>query len=243
MENYKLIHGDCLVEMQNIPDKSIDMVLCDLPYGATKFEWDKIIPFDKLWEQYKRIVKDNGAIVLFAKNCFSARLILSNERGYKHKWIWNKCQDGSFQNAKFMPLQITEEILVFTNNGEKVNYYPIMRKGKYRKRGGANNTSCLTSGGLTPKYENYSDLYYPTNILTYPSKRKNRLHPTEKPAELLEYLIKTYTKEGETVLDNCMGSGNTGCACVTTNRKFIGIELDDKFFDIAKWHIACAYCQ
>lgn len=131
-----LKYGDCLELMKEIPNKSIDMILCDLPYGTTACKWDTIILFDKLWEQYKRIIKDNGAILLFGREPFTSQMVNSNLKGYKHKWIWNKKQSGSFQNAKYMPLQIDEDIIVFTANGEKVNYYPQMRRGKLRKRGG-----------------------------------------------------------------------------------------------------------
>lgn len=234
----KLIQGDCLIEMRHIPDKSIDMILCDLPYGTTSCEWDNIIPFEPLWEQYERIIKDNGAIVLFGREPFTSKLICSNMKNYKHKWVWNKKQSGSFQNAKYMPLQIEEDIIVFSKKCKKVNYYPIMRKGKLRKKGGCKNP-IQTTKGLKSGYIKYSDLYYPINILEYPNCRNKikNLHPTQKPVDLLEYLIKTYTNEGETVLDNCMGSGSTGIACINTNRKFIGIELNEKYFKIAKERI------
>lgn len=235
-KQYILIQGDCLIEMNKIADKSIDMILCDLPYGTTACKWDFIIPFDKLWEQYNRIIKDSGAICLFGKDIFAADLITSNKGAYKHSWIWDKRQSGSFQNAKYMPLQVAEQILVFCKNGAKVKYYPIMRKGKMRKRGGAKFTSRVTNG-LTTGYYNYSDDYFPTNIISVANGRKNKLHPTQKPVALLEYLIRTYTNEGETVLDNCMGSGSTGVACLNTNRKFIGIELDHNYFEIAKKRI------
>ena len=224
--------------MKDIPDKSIDMILCDLPYGTTKCKWDTIIPFEPLWEQYERVIKDNGAIVLFGREPFTSQLVGSNLKGYKHKWIWNKKQSGSFQNAKYMPLQIDEDIIVFTTNGEKVNYYPQMRKGKMRKRGGAKEKSRVVGSGLQDGYENYSDEYYPVNIIEIANPRIGKLHPTEKRVDgLLDYLVKTYTKEGGIVLDNCMGSGSTGIACLKTNRNFIGIELGkDKsgYFEVAE---------
>ena len=223
--------------MKDIPDNSIYMILCDLPYGTTACKWDNIIPFEPLWEQYNRIIKDNGAIVLFGREPFSSKLIISNIKCYKHKWVWNKKLSGSFQNSKYMPLQIEENILVFSKNGCKVNYFPIMRKGKMRKRGGAKEKSRVVGSGLKNGYYNFSDLYYPTNIIEIANDRKNKLHPTQKPAALLEYLIKTYTNENDLVLDNCMGSGSTGVACVNTNRNFIGIELDEKYFNIAKERI------
>ena len=232
-----LRQGDCLELMKEIPDKSVDMILCDLPYGTTACKWDNVIPFEPLWEQYKRIIKDNGAIVLFGREPFTSKLVCSNIKDYKHKWVWNKKQSGSFQNAKYMPLQIDEDIIVFCKENKKVNYYPIMRKGKMRKRGGAKQKSRVVGSGLQDGFCNYSDLYYPTNILEFASIRKGRLHETEKPVEILEYLIKTYTNENEIVLDNCMGSGSTGVACVNTDRNFIGIELDAKYFEIAKERI------
>ena len=232
--NIELYNGDCLELMNNIPDKSIDMILCDLPYGATRCKWDVIIPFEPLWEQYNRIIKDNGAIVLTATQPFTSKIVLSNIKGFKHEWIWQKEQGVGFQIAKYRPLQEHESVLVFTANGEKVNYYPIKEKiGKIKKikRNGNNGNS--ESSPL--KYsDNRVSIYtekYPTSIKKF--KRDKGLHPTQKPVALLEYLIKTYTKENEIVLDNCMGSGSTGVACLNTNRKFIGIEQDDKYFEIA----------
>lgn len=223
-------YGDCLSLMDKIDDKSIDMILCDLPYGTTACKWDTTIPFEPLWEQYKRIRKDNCAIVLTGREPFTSIMISSNLKEYKHKWVWNKKQSGSFQNAKYMPLQIDEDIIVFCKN--KVNYYPIMRKGKMRKRGGAKEKSRVVGSGLKDGYENYSDLYYPTNIIELANPRINKLHPTQKPVELFEYLIKTYTNEGDVVLDNCAGSGTTGVACVNTNRNYIMMEKDKKYYDI-----------
>jgi site-specific DNA-methyltransferase (adenine-specific) len=232
-----LRQGDCLEIMKEIPDKSVDMILCDLPYGTTACKWDNVIPFEPLWEQYNRIIKDNGAILLFGREPFTSILIASNIKNYKHKWVWNKKQSGSFQNAKYMPLQIEEDIVVFCQQNKRVNYFPIMRKGKMRKRGGAKEKSRVVGSGLKDGYQNYSDLYFPVNIIEIASIRKGRLHETQKPVALLEYLIKTYTNENELVLDNCMGSGSTGVACVNTNRNFIGIELDKDYFNIAKERI------
>ena len=238
MNDIKLIHGDCLEIMKNIPDKSIDMILCDLPYGATRCKWDVIIPFEPLWEQYNRIIKDNGAIVLTATQPFTSKIVLSNIKGFKHEWIWQKEQGVGFQIAKYRPLQEHESVLVFTANGEKVNYYPIKEKiGKIKKiKRNGNNGNSETS---PLKYsDNRVSIYtekYPTSIKKF--KRDKGLHPTQKPVALLEYLIKTYTKENEIVLDNCMGSGSTGVACVNTNRNFIGMELDNNYFNIAKERI------
>ena len=233
-DRIRLIKGDCLEIMKEIEDKSIDMILCDLPYGTTACKWDSVIPFEPLWEQYNRIIKDNGAIALTAVQPFTSKLVLSNIKGFKHEWIWQKEQGVGFQIAKYRPLQEHESILVFTANGEKVNYYPIkekIEKIKKIKRNGNNGNS--ESSPL--KYsDNRVSIYtekYPTSIKKF--KRDKGLHPTQKPVELLEYLIKTYSKEGETVLDNCMGSGSTGVACINTGRRFIGIEKDENYFDVA----------
>ena len=236
LELNRIYNEDCMEGMKRIPDKSIDMILCDLPYGTTACKWDTIIPFEPLWEQYKRIIKDGGAIVLTAREPFTSLLVTSNIKWYKHKWVWNKKQSGSFQNAKYMPLQIEEDIIVFAKG--KVNYYPQMRKGKMRKRGGAKEKSRVVGSGLQDGYENHSDLYYPTNIIELANPRKNKLHPTQKPTELFEYLIQTYTKEGELVLDNCIGSGTTAIAALNTGRFFIGVEKEEKYVEIARKRIA-----
>jgi len=228
-----LMLGDCLERMKEIPDGSVDMILCDLPYGTTACKWDSVIPFEPLWEQYNRVIKDNGAIVLTAREPFTSLLLISNIKEYKHKWVWNKKQSGSFQNAKFMPLQIEEDILVFSNG--KVNYYPQMRKGKMRTKGGCKKSNELFEG-LKPNYSTVNDTYYPVNIIEIPNcgNKSQRVHPTQKPVALFEYLIRTYTNEGETVLDNCMGSGTAGVACKNLGRKFIGIEKDETYFKIAQ---------
>lgn len=231
--NSYIKQGDCLELMKEIPDKSIDLIICDLPYGVTACNWDKRLPLDKLWLDYKRIIKPNGAIVLFAKDKFSAEILMSNIKGFKHKWFWDKKQSGSFFLAKYMPLQIVEEILVFTKNGERVNYYPQMIKGKMRKRGGAKKVHSSMNKGFRLEFSFQSDLYYPTNILRYSITKSKRIHPTEKPVELLEYLIKTYSNENEVVLDNCIGSGSTAVACIRTNRRYIGFELEKEYYDIA----------
>ncbi len=237
IEKGYIAQGDCLELMRGIPNKSVDMILCDLPYGVTACHWDTIIPPKLLWKEYKRIIKPHGAIVLFAKEPLSAQMIMSNLHGYKHKWVWNKKLSGSFHTAKYMPLAITEDILVFTANGEKVRYNPQMRKGKMRKRGGAKNTNSTMGKGFHLGYDGYSDEYYPTCILEYPAERKNRVHPTQKPLALCEYLIHTYSGEGDIVLDNCMGSGTVGIACVNTGREFIGFEIMTSYFEIAKERI------
>ena len=216
-------------------------------YGTTACKWDTIIPFEQLWEQYNRIIKDNGAIVLFGIEPFASNLRMSNIKNYKHEWVWNKEQAGNFIQAKNHPLRVTENIMVFCN--EKVKYYPIMEKAKEEnkrplsiKLQKTNFLGKVSQGEFKPS-ENYNpDLRYPKNILTFNARSKecnnvNRVHPTQKPVALCEYLIKTYTNENETVLDFTMGSGSTGVACINTNRNFIGVELDDTYFKIAKKRI------
>ena len=282
----KLIKGDCLEEMKNIPDKSIDMILCDLPYGTTRIKWDNIIPLEDfisvyinkkrvnisrenwllyninklkeydidkinkyfetnkkegLWSIYNRIIKDNGVIVLFAQTPFDKVLGCSNLKMLRYEWIWEKTQATGFLNANKMPLKAHENILVFykklpTYNPQKTQgHTPIHSYTKYIST--QNNTELygemkkeISGGGETDRF--------PRSVQIFASdKQKEHLHPTQKPVALLEYLIKTYTNENETVLDNCMGSGSTGVACLNTNRNFIGIEKDEKYFNIAKKRI------
>ena len=229
MSDIKLYQGDCLEVMKQIPDKSVDMILCDLPYGTTSCPWDVVIPFDKLWEQYNRIIKDNGAIVLFGSEPFSSALRMSNIKNYKYDWVWNKKQTGNPFLAKKQPLKIHENIMVFNTSF----YKPIMRVGKMRTKGGSKESNIKVFGG-TDKTQN--NIYYPTSVLDFPNcaNKSKKLHPTQKPVDLCEYLIKTYTNENDVVLDNCMGSGTTGVACKHLNRNFIGIELDPNYFEIAK---------
>lgn len=231
-----LMLGDCLERMKEIPDGSVDMVLADPPYGTTACKWDSIIPFEQMWDSLRRIVRPNSAVIMTGRAQFTAKLTCSNIKGYKHKWVWNKKQTGSFANAKWMPLQIEEDVIVFTVGGERVNYYPIMRTGKMRKKGGSKKQIKTMSAGIKSDYHRYCDQYHPVNIIDIPnsSRKHERVHPTQKPVALMEYLIKTYTNEGETVLDFTMGSGTTGVSCVNTNRNFIGIELDETYFNIAK---------
>ena len=225
--------GDCLELMKDIPDESIDMILCDLPYGTTKNKWDSVIPLNKLWKSYERIIKDNGAIVLFSQMPFSAELVHSNLKLFKYEWIWQKDNGTGFLNAKKMPLKIHENILVFYK--KLPLYNPQMRTGfkPYKCKQGRHSTNygAYEQGHITES----NGERYPIDIIKF--KKDNGLHPTQKPVELLEYLIKTYTNENETVLDNCMGSGSTGVACVNTNRNFIGYELDEKYFEIAEKRI------
>ena len=238
----KLYKGDCLEVMKDIPDKSIDMILCDLPYGTTACKWDIVIPFDKLWEQYKRIIKDNGAIVLFGSEPFSSCLRMSNIKMYRYDWVWDKTQGANYLCAKKQPLRVHENILVFSK--KQSTYNPIMTfaEKKNIRPIKDNNFSNITNTIQKHSKDYNKNLRYPKSIIIESCNKKecnklNRIHPTQKPVALLEYLIKTYTNPGEIVLDNCMGSGSTGVASKHTNRKFIGIELDDKYFEIAKKRI------
>ena len=238
----KLFHGDCLELMKKIPDKSIDMILCDLPYGTTACKWDVVIPFAPLWKEYNRIIKERGAVVLFGSEPFSSYLRMSNIKQFKYDWYWNKGQGLNFVTAKYRPLNDTECISVF---GNVVNYFPIMEDAKPENVRPVNNGSSKTSiiAGIKSGKAKSKDGYdknkrFPKTSIFINSRiaecnSLNRVHPTQKPVALLEYLIKTYTLEGETVLDNCMGSGSTGVACMNINRNFIGIEKDKTYFDIA----------
>lgn len=239
MSEIKLLRGDCLEIMKQIPDKSVDMILTDPPFGVTACKWDSVIPFDKMWERLNRIIKDNGAIVLFGTMPFSAQLVCSNLKNYRHRWIWNKNASGGFLTAKIRPFQICEDVLVFGKN--KVNYYPIMEiRGHPRNK--SSHSQSENYGLFNSIKCEKNNIYYPKNLLNFSnSVQKGKLHPTQKPTDLLEYLIKTYTLENETVLDFTMGSGSTGVACKNTNRNFIGIELDEKYFDIAKKRIEKDY--
>ena len=231
--------GDCLELMKDIPDKSIDMILCDLPYGTTRNKWDNIIPFDELWEQYHRVLKENGVIALFGSQPFTSKIIMSNIKEYKHEWIWIKNRGSNFANTVREPMKEHESILIFSKG--KWTYNKQMQE---RTGGGLERSKYLVEH--TSKSTNYHDFEgctaHAISNLRVPSSWQKfnvevGLHPTQKPVALLEYLIKTYTNEGEIVLDNCMGSGSTGVACINTNRKFIGIELDENYFEIAKKRI------
>ena len=227
----KLLQGDCLELMKDIKDKSIDMILCDLPYGTTHNKWDTVISLDAMWKQYNRIIKDNGVICLFSQMPFSAMLVSSNLQMYRYEWIWKKSNFAGFLNANKMPLKTHESINVFYK--KLPTYNPQFTQGKPYKT----TTSSQTANyGEFYKVTTVSDgRRYPIDVLEFKSERG--LHPTQKPVALLEYLIKTYTNEVETVLDNCMGSGSSGVASIHTNRNFIGIELDKDYFDIAKKRI------
>ena len=242
----KLFKGDCLELMKGIPDESIDMILCDLPYGTSANKWDKILPAKILWGQYLRIIKPKGAIVLFASGQFTNKLINSQNDIYRYKWVWEKNRRGNFVNAKNRPMTSYEEICVFSkgitantkNTDLKMNYYPqgLIEINKIKKHC---DTNFGTMAGKRPSHkkvtvQKYTN--YPSDILKFGCVSKPE-HPTQKPLELLEQLIRTYTRENETVLDNTMGSGSTEVACVNTNRNFIGMELDEGYFKIAKERI------
>lgn len=239
--NTTLINGDCLKAMEYIPSKSIDAIICDLPYGTTASSWDKILDFNKLWKEYERVIKDEGAIVLFASGQFTNKLINSNIPLYRYKWIWIKSSRGNFVNAKNRPMTAYEEVCVFskgvTANGGKIkmNYYPqgLIPCNKIKKDNG---NRFGTMAGKRPSHkaetlQEYTN--YPCDLLDFKSVSKP-IHPTEKPVDLLEYLVRTYTKEGDLVLDNCCGVGSTLVACQNSNRRFIGIELEEKYFNESK---------
>jgi len=222
--------------MKKIPDKSIDMILCDLPYWTTACKWDTIIPFEPLWEQYKRIIKDNGAIVLFWSEPFSSHLRMSNLNMYKYDWIWNKKLAGNGILAKIQPLKIHEIISIFSIG--KVRYIPQKTKGRFRKKMGLKESEITGWDTFAEVTEN--DDYYPISIQEFSLAwlRRDRLHPTQKPVALFEYLIKTYTNEWDTVLDNCAGSWTTWVACKNTNRNYILIEKDEWYCDIIRKRLA-----
>ena len=234
--NVHLIKGDCLEVMKNIKDKSIDMILCDLPYGTTDCKWDAIIPFEPLWEQYNRIIKDNGAIVLFGSEPFSSALRMSNIKDYRYDLIWEKNNAGNFQLAKKQFLKYHENISVFYKKQPTYNPQGIIKLEKPVIQSNKGKAGKLGHLGSEKKREVYSQEYtnYPKSILRF-ARPSKPLHPTQKPTELLKYLIKTYTNDRETILDNCMGSGSTGQAVLEVGggRKFIGIEMNDNYFDIA----------
>ena len=229
-----LFNADCFDVFPSIPDKSVDAIIADLPYGTTWQKWDSVLDIKKLWKEYNRIVADNGAIVLFSSQPFTTELINSNIKNYKYTWYWIKDNKGNYLNAKYQPLRQVEEINVFNRH----NYYPqgLKEYNKERGRGTGAKTTLM----------NYSDTWkqektgYPSNILYYGLDRTG-LHPTAKPLSLMEYLVKTYTNENEIVLDNTMGSGTTGLACLNTNRQFIGIEKEKQYYDVAVRRLS-EYC-
>lgn len=225
-----IYNQDCIEGMKLIPDNSIDLILCDLPYGTTACKWDNIIPFEPLWEQYKRIIKDNRAIVLFGSEPFSTMLRMSNLQNFKYDWIWEKEQGANFMLCKYQPYKVHEIISVFSY-GTHI-YFPQMTEGKPYISG--KGTSGDITGNVLKTQTKNNGTRYPRSIQKFNTdKSKGSLHPTQKPVALCEYLIKTYSNEGDIVLDNCFGSGSTLVAAVNTNRHYIGFELDEQYFDIA----------
>ena len=236
---HNLIHGDCLVEMRKIPDKSVDMILCDLPYGTTACKWDTVIPFEPLWEQYKRVIKPRCGIVLTSAQPFTSSLVMSNPSWFRHHWVWVKEKGTGFQVAKYRPMMKTEDIIMFSNDSAKYNPQMTLRIKplKYRYPTVKSKSNPIANYN---KKEVIATHKYPENTLTFKTERG--IHPTQKPIALMEYLIKTYTNDGDLVLDNCMGSGTTGVACKNLGRNFIGIEKDEAYFNIAKQRIEST-CQ
>ena len=260
----ELYCGDCLIEMNNIEDQSIDLILCDLPYGTTDRKgieskgdnrvlgWDTVIPLDKLWIQYKRVLKANGAVVLTADQPFTSQLVISNIEWFKYEWIWKKKKTTGFLHANARPMKKTEDILVFSplgasggsvkaNKNMKYNPQGLIEK-KVKKKNNAkrlgkflHQPEHMGAGNKLLHETEYEQKFtnYPLEIIEF-SLDKDSVHPTQKPVALMEYLIRTYTNEGEVVLDNCMGSGTTGVACINTNRNFIGIEMNNNYFNVAK---------
>jgi len=247
MDRVELHLGDCLEIMKQILDGSVDAIICDLPYGTTACKWDSVIPFEPLWEQYKRIVKEKGAVVLFATQPFTSALVMSNVDMFRYSWVWDKDYGTDFQLAKLRPMRCHEDIAVFshskTANGasSNMNYYPQKTPLKKPvKNGGAPTTKLLHDNSMKQLDLIYTEKSPMTVIKMSPvfnTKNNPRFHPTQKPITLMEYLVKTYTNEGDTVLDNCMGSGTTGVACKNLNRNFIGIEKDEAYFEIARKRI------
>lgn len=236
----KVLHGDCIEWMKEIEDKSIDMILCDLPYGVTKRnKWDEVIPFDLLWREYKRIVKDNGAIVLTATQPFASNLVMSNPKMFKYEWIWEKSYITNVLNAKKQPVRNHEQILVFYKKQPTYNPQGVEIVNKLTRQG----TSSTNYGTRSENNEYHQEKgNYPRSVQFISSKGEGKkVHPTQKPVKLFEYLIKTYTNEGETVLDNCIGSGTTAIACINTNRNFIGIEQEWDYCEIANKRIEEAF--
>ena len=239
LESDKIYNIDCLEGMKHIPDGSIDAIICDLPYGTTACAWDSVIPFDQLWEQYKRIIKPKGAIVLFGSEPFSTLLRMSNFKGFKYDWIWDKTFGRQPQLANIQPMKQHEIISVFSKDGGGINYYPQRMKlaKPYKSKGASNNAGANNDHklGLKKVAKEYTE-DTPTTVLQFApisNGSDDHFHPTQKPVDLLRYLIRTYSNEGDTILDNCMGSGTTAVACIKEKRHFIGFELNKEYFDKA----------
>ena len=238
-ETLWLMQGDCLERMKEIPDGSVDMVLTDPPYGTTSCKWDSVIPLDLIWKELSRIMKPHGAIVMTASQPFTTLLISSNISQYHHSWVWDKRFAANFPQAKRQPLRVHEDVVVF---GKTPKYYPVMSKRdkpiKKGKNAGAEMYGGISGLGRQDYEGKVYDEKYPETVIEFNVRADGRkLHPTQKPVALMEYMIKTYTNEGETVLDFTMGSGSTGVACKNLNRRFIGVEKDEGYFNVAKERI------
>lgn len=234
-ENYKLYNGDCLEIMDRLIEQNVkvDCILTDLPYGTTQCKWDIVIPFDEMWKRLNKLIKHNGTIVLFGNEPFSSALRMSNIKNYKYDWKWDKVRGVGHLNAKRRPMMCVEDIMIFYN--KQCIYNPQMRE-RDKPRQSMNNATQQVYGKSKENFKGEKlNKKYPINLITFSKSSQNDMifHPTQKPTDLLEYLIKTYTNENEIVLDFTMGSGSTGVACLNTNRKFIGIELDNNYFNIA----------
>lgn len=236
--DFLLFKGDCLSLLAGVQDKSVDMVCADLPYGTTSCKWDTVIPLPPLWEHYKRVVKDNGAIVLTSAQPFTSMLISSNLKAFKYGWIYEKTNPKGFLSAKKRPLTAHENVLVFSFGTPP--YYPqkwkIPEHLRTKRKHATTKSVGECYGNVNIKRWDDDGSRFPTSVIGFSNRagRHGNLHPTQKPVELIKYLISTYTNSGEVVLDNCMGSGTTGVACLETSRKFIGIEKDEKYFEIAR---------
>lgn len=236
----KLILGDCLELMKDIPDKSVDLIICDPPYGTTSIKWDECLDFDEMWSEYQRILIDSGTAVLFGSGIFTAKLICSKEDWYKYSLVWRKSKCGSPLLAKYRPMMKHEDVAIFTKNGKKhKTFNPTMIEGKPYKRTNVDIKVNNHGYGLKQVTTDNKGTRYADSILDFPQKwrRQDQIHPTQKPVELMEYLIKTYTNEENLILDNCAGSGTTCLAAKRLNRQFIGIEKDEIYFKIAEKRI------
>jgi site-specific DNA-methyltransferase (adenine-specific) len=246
MNQYKLYNDDCLEVMKELPENYIDMVFCDLPYGTTQNFWDNIIPFDELWEQYNRVVKDNGAIVLTAQQPFTSKLIVSNLSCFRYEWVWEKNKSTGHLNAKKMPMKSHENVCVFYKN--LPTYNPQKTTG-HKPFGAVKPKDNIPVPEVKRNYNHVRRQFgndgkttdrYPRSIQKFPvinNDNKEKWHPTQKPVGMIEYFIKTYSNENDIILDNCMGSGSTGIACLNSNRKFVGIEIDKEYYEMAKSRI------
>lgn len=237
-----LMHGECLALMATLPDKCVDLIACDLPYGTTACAWDSVIPFDALWAQYWRIAKDNAAFVLTGAQPFTTTLIASNLRDFRYCWVWEKSQGTGFGNAKKMPLRAHEDIAVFYRKLPTYNPQDLVPFRKERKPESKSGGDTLGKNGLNGKPFTQEFTNWPKTVIKF-ARDGVKFHPTQKPVALMDYLIRTYTNEGDTVLDNCMGSGTTGEAAVRAGRKFIGMEMNAEYFAYAQQRVTRAWME